>query len=458
METITAATQAVIPTPQWLTQAPYDYQLKAAGAILNKEANPWVKVGRFESVKLNISVLVSPKFLIIESTSPKLIDSIESPSHDSTIVICSPECSNKFPVNWFWRRVIIDEPEVISKRRSWRLPKGAHTLLLTANLEEITAIPKSKGALGELFHYVRDMTKTFGIELAPKMVVKVGQDFYAECTKTPSYYANIHLGPKCRVADTLKQVLGVNKDTFVAINIGDYVTTSKLMKLASEHDMLEPFLEGVVGNATTKIKKFEEKLEAISSDVTTPMDEITKTEHRLAHLKEEYAKVTEELMKAILTDKASGAGWDFKVKQLTKIIEKLPETGKAIVFSQYMHSGIKHLLDTGIKLIDLTSPMSPNQLNTIMNEIVTMKDKVVVMLNPDHYGRGLNMQYVDTIIVMHATDKETMQQWIGRGYRIGRTNNLNVEIILNDEEADEIVEDVGSADVKKGKSMDDDDI
>lgn len=60
METITAATQATIPLPTFLTQPPYDYQLKSAAALLRKEATPWLKVGRFESIKLNFTIFVSP--------------------------------------------------------------------------------------------------------------------------------------------------------------------------------------------------------------------------------------------------------------------------------------------------------------------------------------------------------------------------------------------------------------
>ena len=523
METITAASPSITP-PAFLTQTPYDYQLKATAALLKKEANPWTKVGRFESVKLNFSIFVSPvgsgksltalmvanhpsmspmdipvdmfqmcsnegslplvlnksdircidatlivvpktlisqwrhyirtntnitDYLVIETVSQKIIDSIEASGHTSSMVLCSPECSNKFPINWFWRRVIVDEPEVISKKKSWRIPKSAHTLMLTANLEEISAIPKSKGAFGEVFYYIRDMSKTYGMDLIPKMVVKVGQDFYTECTNTPNYHADVHLGPKVKVAEVLKQVMNITDDAVVALNIGDYITASKLLKLGSEFDALEPFLEGVIQNATTKVQKFEEKLEQMSGDVTTPHEEIVKAEQRVQHLKLEYARVTEELTRAIAMDKEGGAGWAFKSAKLGVVLSKMPPTGKAIVFSQYMHAGIKHMLETGVKVMDLTSPMTAAQLSTIMNDIITMKDRVVVMLNPEHYGRGLNMQYVDNIVVMHATTKETLQQWIGRGYRIGRTTNLTVDIILNADEADEIVEEFGGSSCKK---------
>ena len=125
---------------------------------------------------------------------------------------CSVPYSNKFPVNWFWRRVVVDEPEIITKKRNWRIPKSAHTHDLTANLEEICAIPRSHGMFGELLSYLRDMSKMYGIDMLPRVVVKVGQDFYAECSKTPNYVLNMHVGPAVVVAEAVKQLLSVTDD------------------------------------------------------------------------------------------------------------------------------------------------------------------------------------------------------------------------------------------------------
>ena len=119
--------------------------------------------------------------------------------------------------------------------------------------------------------------------------------------------------------------------------------------------------------------------------------------------------------------------------------------------------------------MDLTAAMTAAQLSTAMNEIVGAHDRVLIMLNPEHYGRGLNMQvgawegcfcigcallacftlctfcsqYVSNIVIMHATGNETLKQWIGRGYRIGRTGGLDVDIILNEGEADELIQEWG---------------
>ena len=133
----------------------------------------------------------------------------------------------------------------------------------------------------------------------------------------------------------------------MALNIGDYVTASKMMKLATEADALEPFLEAAIQNATTKIQKLEEKLEQVSADITTPIETIEKADQRLQALKHEYARATGELAGAIAKDKASGAGWAYKSVKLGQVISRMPPAGKAIVFSQYMHAGIKHLMEGG---------------------------------------------------------------------------------------------------------------
>jgi hypothetical protein len=56
------------------------------------------------------------------------------------------------------------------------------------------------------------------------------------------------------------------------------------------------------------------------------------------------------------------------------------------------------------------------------------------MLNAQHYGSGLNLQMATDIIIYHELDIELETQVIGRAQRLGRTTQLNVYYLLNDNE------------------------
>ncbi|CAI2358357.1 Helicase [uncultured virus] len=58
----------------------------------------------------------------------------------------------------------------------------------------------------------------------------------------------------------------------------------------------------------------------------------------------------------------------------------------------------------------------------------------ILLLNSKHYGKGLNIQFANYIIMYHAMDNETETQVIGRAQRPGRVGPLNIMYLRDENE------------------------
>lgn len=58
----------------------------------------------------------------------------------------------------------------------------------------------------------------------------------------------------------------------------------------------------------------------------------------------------------------------------------------------------------------------------------------VLLINPSHYGCGLNLENTSDIIMFHKFDKDMEKQIIGRAHRCGRTSVLDVWYLLHQNE------------------------
>ena len=122
-----------------------------------------------------------------------------------------------------------------------------------------------------------------------------------------------------------------------------------------------------------------------------------------------------------------------KVDNLITIIKSNPN-GKFILFSNYdrtFENVYSKLLENNISNNRLIG--SHAVINNTIKNFENGKIKVL-MLNALNYGSGLNLQMATDIIIYHELDVELETQVIGRAQRLGRTTQLNVYYLLNDNE------------------------
>ena len=56
------------------------------------------------------------------------------------------------------------------------------------------------------------------------------------------------------------------------------------------------------------------------------------------------------------------------------------------------------------------------------------------MLNTNHYGTGLNLENTTDLIFYHKMSCDMEKQVIGRAQRVGRTSDLNIHYLFQDNE------------------------
>ena len=107
---------------------------------------------------------------------------------------------------------------------------------------------------------------------------------------------------------------------------------------------------------------------------------------------------------------------------------------KVLVFSAYDHSfvGIHALLD---RLNVRYGFLRGNHfhINNMVDRYKT-GDVDLLLVNPTHYGSGLNFENTTDIIMYHRVDAEVEKQVIGRALRMGRTTQLKIWYLAYDNE------------------------
>lgn len=119
-----------------------------------------------------------------------------------------------------------------------------------------------------------------------------------------------------------------------------------------------------------------------------------------------------------------------KLVNLVNIL-RLPTSKKTLVFSLHdetFESVVVSLRDAGITYSFLKGTCS-----TISSIIERFKQGLidVLLINPNHYGSGLNLECTTDVIMFHKLDTEMEKQVIGRANRFGRTEPLKVWYLLH---------------------------
>lgn len=119
---------------------------------------------------------------------------------------------------------------------------------------------------------------------------------------------------------------------------------------------------------------------------------------------------------------------------LLQHLRRSEERRKILIFSMFDNSfaAIIHVLT---RLQISWSYLKGNQ-HHIQNVVTNYKscDLDVLLINPQNYGSGLNLENTTDIIMFHRFNTEIDKQVIGRAHRMGRTSQLKVWYLLHDNE------------------------
>jgi len=142
-----------------------------------------------------------------------------------------------------------------------------------------------------------------------------------------------------------------------------------------------------------------------------------------------------ELMKQRLAKDAEKKELSCENDKMTNLLNILNMgTKKTLVFSQY-DDGIKSIA-TQLTTNNISYSYLKGACASVNSTLERFRngDVKVLLINPTHYGSGLNMECTTDIIMFHKFDTEMEKQVIGRAHRFGRQESLKVWYLLHDNE------------------------
>lgn len=122
-----------------------------------------------------------------------------------------------------------------------------------------------------------------------------------------------------------------------------------------------------------------------------------------------------------------------KPRALLKFLKENPQA-RVLVFSRYENPFIT--LERDCELEGITYHTLRGNKDTIAATIRAFErgDKRVLFLPTESAGAGLNLVTASHVVLFHAMTQEEEKQAIGRAFRLGRTENLNVVRLLHEGE------------------------
>jgi SNF2 family DNA or RNA helicase len=122
-----------------------------------------------------------------------------------------------------------------------------------------------------------------------------------------------------------------------------------------------------------------------------------------------------------------------KTEQLLNLM-KLNPTGKFLIFSRFDNPFIQ--LSQEIEAMKLTVKLVKGNKDVIAQTLKSFQkgDTNVLLLNSIQAGAGLNITAATHVILLHAMTHEEEKQILGRAYRLGRTEPLEVIRLLHPDE------------------------
>ena len=122
-----------------------------------------------------------------------------------------------------------------------------------------------------------------------------------------------------------------------------------------------------------------------------------------------------------------------KTEQLIQLLKTSPK-GKFLIFSRFDNPFIQ--LSQEIEAMNLTVKLVRGNKDVINQTLKAFQrgDTNVLLLNSLQAGAGLNITAATHVILLHAMTHEEEKQILGRAYRLGRTEPLDVIRLLHPDE------------------------
>lgn len=126
-----------------------------------------------------------------------------------------------------------------------------------------------------------------------------------------------------------------------------------------------------------------------------------------------------------------------KMKNLENVIKQINEhnpENKVLIFS--MNEGIFDKIQQMLTDMNRNFKMLKGTTVAISNTVNRYKngDLNTLLVNPENYGSGLNLENTTDMIMLHKFDSEIEKQVIGRAQRYGRATSLRVWYLLYENE------------------------
>ena len=383
---------------------------------------------------------------------------------------------NKF-INIKWARIIIDE--IVSIKLPTNLEFKCNFIwFLTATPSGIKMVKRN---------YIRTLVVSMSDYIINNIIVKNNDEYVDESMKLPAIKQIII---KCLTPKELSIIKGyVDQEILTMLNAGNI--QDAITKLNCNIETSDSILEVI----TKKIKKelynkrqeleyeqkripddtkiHEEKIKKIQTKILELENKCTGIEDRVKSFKEDNCPICLDNLEIpmltpccnnlfcvkcltncskcplcreniniskciVINDEKKDQKINIdklcsKVDNLITLIKSNPN-GKFIVFSNFdktFENLYKKLNDNNINNNRLIG--SHAVINSTIKRFESGEIKVL-MLNALNYGSGLNLQMATDIIIYHELDIELETQVIGRAQRLGRTTQLNVYYLLNENE------------------------
>lgn len=122
-----------------------------------------------------------------------------------------------------------------------------------------------------------------------------------------------------------------------------------------------------------------------------------------------------------------------KMEELKFLINNIHKSEKAIIFSSHnnvFNEIIKYLEEINIGYIEIDTT-DIDLISNSINKFKTDENYKIMMTNSFMNGAGLNLEFVDIIIIMHKMPDDLKKQLIARAQRPGRVDQLEIYQLLH---------------------------
>lgn len=351
------------------------------------------------------------------NTGPRTVKKrrVDTPSTDGCmcVIMAATRTALHGAGKFMWRRIIIDEPELLS--RALPIPLAYHSFIMTASTDELYT--KKTCCMSSTIQHLRDFEKKTSFAVLERIVVHLDKDYYKR-HQLFSSNAKVHtvLGASVLASMVCEMPNGMTAEATMAVNMSDYQSLAQITKL------------GVPGASPIEtVDDFCAMVEECAERAASVMSVVSSAQQ--AALVVKISTVRDNIEK-IKSEKDNGG--PAKVAMLLSLLASNP--GRSLIICRYgIPLVVQALQDNGIEFADLTAHMKPDDLALTLESVRSASSSTkVIVLNPKFYARGLDVQFVENLYIMHSIGQSVATQWLGRALRQNRTCDLNVGFLLTD--------------------------